>query len=212
MDNNMKWLLETKVKRTMEALEKNNMSSYYVNDKEELINVIETFINEGDKIGFGGSVTLESLGVLDYLRQGKYNLLDRAKPGLTEEEVENVLRECFFADAYFTSSNAITENGELYNVDGKGNRVAAMIYGPKKVIVIAGINKIVTDLDEAIKRVKNLSAPVNAMRLNKATPCVKTAKCMECNSPDRICREFTVIKKPAPNRIYVILVNDNLGY
>ena len=212
MDNNMKWLVEAKIKRTIEALEKNNMSSYLVNDKEELIKVIETLINKGDKVGFGGSVTLEETGVLEYLRTADYNLLDRGKPGLTQEEIDNVLRECFFADAYFTSSNAITENGELYNVDGKGNRVAAMIYGPKKVIVIAGINKIVSDLDEAIKRVKNLSAPVNAMRLNKATPCVKTAKCMECNSPDRICREFTVIKKPVPNRIYVIFINNNLGY
>ena len=144
-----------------------------------------------------------------YLR---YEFLDRYKEGLKPEEIKQIYREAFFCDAYFTSTNAITEDGELYNVDGNGNRVAAMLYGPDKVIVIAGVNKIVKNINEAISRVENLAAPANAKRLNRKTPCVITGKCMNCNSPERICREYTVIRKPAPNRIFILLLNENYGY
>ena len=150
--------------------------------------------------------------VIEHLRSGRCEFLDRYKEGLTADEIKEIYRKSFFCDAYFTSTNAITEEGELYNVDGNGNRVAAMLYGPDKVIVIAGVNKIVKDINEAIYRVENLAAPANAKRLNRKTPCTVTGKCMNCNSPERICREYTVIRKPVPNRIFVLLLNEEYGY
>lgn len=212
MDKNMKWLNEKKVERTIEALEKNNMQAYLVNSIDELIEKIKEVVNEGQTVSCGGSMTLFETGVIEHLKSGRYNYLDRYKEGITPEEVKKVYREAFFADAYFTSSNAITEDGKLYNVDGNGNRVAAMLYGPDKVIVVAGSNKIVKNLDEAIERVKCIAGPANSKRLNRKTPCSKVGYCMDCNSNERICREYTVISKPVPNRIYVIFLNEELGY
>lgn len=212
MDDNMIWLKETKINRTIEALRKNNMEGFYVKTNEELINKIEELVEEGSKVSCGGSMTLFETNVIQHLRSGRYNFLDRYQPGLSQADIKDIFRESFLCDAYFTSSNAITTEGELYNVDGNGNRVAAMLYGPDKVIVIAGVNKIVKDINEAIWRVKEVVAPANCKRLNKKTPCTVTGTCIDCNSSDRICREYTVIKKPVPNRIYVIFVNEDLGY
>lgn len=212
MDKNKRLVNELKINRTIEALRKNNMEGFLVNTREELIDKIDELVKEGSKISCGGSMTLFEYGIIDHLRSERYDFLDRYKVGLSKEEIKNIFRESFFCDAYFTSSNAITEEGELYNVDGNGNRVAAMLYGPDKVIVIAGVNKIVKDINEAISRVENYSAPANAKRLNRKTPCTVTGKCMNCNSPERICREYTVIKKPTPNRIFVLLLNEEYGY
>lgn len=212
MDNNLKWLKETRINNTIEALKKNNMESFLINSKKELIEKIEELVEKDSKVSVGGSMTLFETGVIEHLRSGRYEFLDRYKEGLTPEEINQIYKEAFFCDAYFTSSNAITEEGELYNVDGNGNRVAAMIYGPDKVIVIAGVNKIVKDINEAINRIENIVAPANAKRLNKKTPCTVKGKCINCNSPERICREYTVIKKPKPNRIFVLLLNEEYGY
>ena len=212
MDNNLKWVNEIKINRTLEALRKNNMEGYLINTENELIHKIQELFNEGSKVSLGGSMTLFETKIMEHLRSGRYELLDRYKEGLTADEIKEIYRKSFFCDAYFTSTNAITEEGELYNVDGNGNRVAAMLYGPDKVIVIAGVNKIVKDINEAIYRVENLAAPANAKRLNRKTPCTVTGKCMNCNSPERICREYTVIRKPVPNRIFVLLLNEEYGY
>ena len=212
MDNNIKWVNEVKINRTIEALRKNNMEGYLINTENELIHKIQELVNEGSKVSLGGSMTLFETKIMEHLRSGRYELLDRYKEGLTADEIKEIYRKSFFCDAYFTSTNAITEEGELYNVDGNGNRVAAMLYGPDKVIVIAGVNKIVKDINEAIYRVENLAAPANAKRLNRKTPCTVTGKCMNCNSPERICREYTVIRKPVPNRIFVLLLNEEYGY
>ena len=212
MDNNTKGVNEVKINRTLEALRKNNMESFLINTHEELINKIEELVDANSKVSFGGSMTLFETKVIEHLRSGRYELLDRYKEGLTPKEIKEIFRESFFCDAYFTSTNAITEDGELYNVDGNGNRVAAMLYGPDKVIVVAGVNKIVKDINEAISRVENFVAPANAKRLDKKTPCAVTGKCMNCSSPERICREYTVIRKPVPNRIFILLLNENYGY
>lgn len=213
MDSNVKWVNEEKILRTIASLEKNNMNGYIVSNKEELINKIISLTNEGEKVSCGGSMSLAETGVMDLLRSGRYNFLDRAKEGLSVEDIDRIYRECFFADTYFSSSNAITEAGELYNVDGNGNRVAALLFGPKKVIIVAGVNKIVKNLDEAIKRNREIAAPANAKRLNKSTPCTKIGYCMDCKSPEKICREYTVIKSQKDkNRIHVIFLNDNIGY
>lgn len=207
------WSNEMKINRTIEALKKNNMNGYYAKNRDEVIELIKDIVSEGSKVAVGGSETLSELGILEHLRSGRYDFLDRYKEGLTREEVTNIFKQSFLADAYLSSCNAITENGELYNVDGNGNRVAAMLYGPDKVIVICGINKIVKDVDEAIKRNREISAPMNAKRLNKKTPCTKVGYCMNCNSPERICNEYTLIKKQrSSERMHVIFLNENLGY
>lgn len=213
MDKNVLWSNEQKIARTVEAINKNNMNGYYVKDRDELINLIEEIVSEDSLVSCGGSMTLFEAGVMEHLRSGRYKFLDRYKEGITREEVVNMFKESFFADAYFTSSNAVTENGELYNVDGNGNRVAAMLYGPEKVIVICGVNKIVKDVEEAIKRNRECAAPINAKRLNKETPCSKVGYCMDCKSKDRICNEYTLIKRQnRKDRMHIIFLNENLGY
>ena len=212
MDKYVAWVNETKINNTIKSLENNNMKGYLANNKDELIKIIDELTNEGDTVSCGGSMTLFEAGVIDYLRSKRFNFLDRYEENLTKDGLKELYRNTFSADVFFTSTNAITEDGELYNVDGNGNRVAAMLYGPDKVIVIAGVNKIVKNINEAISRVENLAAPANAKRLNRKTPCVITGKCMNCNSPERICREYTVIRKPAPNRIFILLLNENYGY
>ena len=213
MDKNMKWLKETRVNITINSLKKNGMNGCLVNSHEELIEKINELTNDGDTVSCGGSMSLFETGVIDYLRSGKYNFLDRYEEGLSKDDLKKLYRDTFSADVYFTSTNAITEKGELYNVDGNGNRVAAMLYGPDKVIIIAGVNKIVTNIEEAIKRNERVSAPANCKRLNRATPCVKVGHCMDCYSEERICNEYTIIKRQGnKNRIHVIFLNEELGY
>lgn len=158
-------------------------------------------------------MTLFETGVIEHLRISRYKFLDRYEEGLTKEEINKIFRESFFADAYFASSNAVTEDGKLYNVDGNGNRVAAMLFGPSKVILVVGENKIVKNIDEAIKRNREISAPANAKRLNKSTPCAKVGYCMDCKSKDKICREYTVIESQNnKDRIHIIFLRDQIGY
>lgn len=205
--------MNNRIEKVIKNLEKSNMNGYLVKDEKELIEKIEEIVKEGATVSVGGSMTLFETGIIDYLREGRYVFSDRYKEGITREELLDVYREAFSVDAYFTSTNAITEAGELYNVDGNGNRVAAMLFGPKKVIVIAGTNKIVADMDEAIKRVREIAAPLNTKRLDRKTPCVKTEKCMDCGSKERICNEYTVIGRQGDSqRIHVIFLDKKLGY
>ena len=202
-----------KINKTIQSLKNNNMNGYYVENKEELFSTIKSLVVENSLVAFGGSQTLKNLGVLDFLREGNYDLLDRYKDGLSKEDIKNLYRKAFTADVYFSSSNAITEDGYLYNVDKLGNRVSAMIYGPDKVIIICGVNKIVKNVQEAIERNRSISAPLNAVRLNTNTPCKTTGHCTDCNSPDKLCCDFTLIKSQMfSDRIHVIFLNDNLGY
>ena len=213
MDDNVKWVNEKRILRTIKALENNNMNGYLVNSRSEVLDKIKELVGEGSIVGCGGSMSLFEAGVIDHLRTDRYKFLDRYREGLNREELVEIYKKSFLADAYITSSNAITEDGELYNVDGNGNRVAAMLYGPDKVIVICGVNKIVLDVEEAIQRTKLTAGPANAKRLNRNTPCTKTGYCMDCNSPERICNEYTLIKRQGQaDRIYVIFVNEKLGY
>ena len=213
MDKNVLWVNEQRILRTIKALEKNNMNGYMVASNVDLISKIEELISPKSKVSGGGSMTLFETGVIDHLKSGRYEFLDRYKEGLTQDEIKEIFRQSFLSDAYVTSTNAITENGEIYNVDGNGNRVAAMLYGPDKVIIVAGVNKIVPNVEEAIIRTKEYASPINAKRLNKETPCTKIGRCVECNSDNRICNEYTLIKRQIDkNRIHVIFLNDNLGY
>ena len=212
------------IKRTMENLEKNHMQAFFAENQDEAKKIALSLIKEGDTIGVGGSVTLNQLNLLTVFRSGDYNFLDRYGDK-TAEEIHEIFHKSLSADAYFLSANAVTENGELYNVDGTGNRVAALIYGPKKVIVIVGKNKIVRNIDEAVLRVKSIAAPLNCQRLNKKTPCAAIGKCIAftdggalnptagCHSKDRICRDYIITGEQVnPDRIKVIIVNEDMGY
>lgn len=213
MDYNTSWFIEKKIERTKKALEKNNYEVIVVENVAEMKEKVNEIIQDESTVSFGGSMSIVNSGLIDELRNRKINLLDRYKEGLTQEEIGKLYRESFFADYYLTSSNAITENGELVNLDGNGNRVAAMIYGPKKLVVIVGKNKIVKDLDEAYERVRNYASPINARRLNRRTPCCETGYCMDCNSNDRICNHYVVTyRQNTKGRGIVIIVKENLGY
>ncbi len=216
--------LKARIDKTMQNLRRNKMEPYFCETKEEACELVRTLIQPGDTISSGGSVTLKETGVYDIITSADYNYLDRSRPGITREEVEEVYRQTFSADAFFTSTNALTENGELYNVDGNSNRVAAILYGPKSVVVVCGVNKIVSNIDEAIERVKTKAAPPNTVRLGIDTYCAKSGKCVSlnkenpelcegCHGDGRICCNYVVCAQQRHvNRIKVIIINDSFGY
>lgn len=205
--------MEERIRRTMSALERNKMKPYYAETREQLFDIVRDLVKDDKLITAGGSVTLEESGVKELLMteyKGVY--LDRSE-GKTPEEVEDILHKAFVSDTFFASSNAVTEDGILYNVDGRGNRVAAMIFGPKQVVLIVGTNKIVKDMDEAVSRVEQVAAPKNTKRLHCSTPCETTGSCLHCRCDGRICCSFVKLEQQrVPNRIKVIIVNENLGY
>ncbi len=213
--------MNTVIEKTMKNLEKNNMNAYFLENREEVVPLVEKLVCQGSTVAVGGSVTLNETGVTELLRSGKYVFYDRYKEGLTPDEIKEVFRKSMGVDAYFCSCNAVTEDGELYNVDGNANRVAAIAFGPEKVIMIVGVNKIVANIDEAVKRVKTIAAPKNAVRLNCNTFCKVKGHCVDmeggmgkgCDSPERICRHYLVSsKQKVAGRINVIFVNEELGY
>lgn len=213
MDDNLAFVQEKRVENLIKNLKKKNMTGYYVKSQEALTHLLDTLIGDDSTVSVGGSMTLFESGVIDYLRKRPLNFLDRYAPGLDADQIKNLYRDSFGADVYLTSTNAITEGGGLYNVDGRGNRVAAMIYGPDKVIVIASVNKIVKDLEAAIERNRKWAAPANAKRLNRNTPCAKLGYCTDCDSPDRICHDFTFItSQMTKDRVHVILTEETFGY
>lgn len=213
MDSNVNWYMERQIKRTIVKLEKHNINGFYVANEVLLQEKIKQLIPEHSKVAVGDSMTLFETGIIDIFRNGKYNFLDKYKAGITHEEKKEIYRQSFSADTFVCSTNALTEEGELYNIDGNGSRVAAMIYGPEQVIIVAGINKIVRNLDEAEKRVRNYAAPLDAKRLGKDTPCASLGYCADCKSEERICNDFVVIKRQfTKGRIKVIIVGKQLGY
>lgn len=210
------------IEKTIKNLEKNGFKPYFVETKEEVLPLVKTLINKGESVSNGGSESLKETGIFDLISNGDYNFIDRT--GLQGEEIRQAYIAAFGCDTYFCSSNAVTENGELYNVDGNSNRVACIVYGPKQVIMVVGINKIVADIDEAIMRVKCKAAPPNTRRLGLATPCSVSGECISlkkenpylcdgCGGDTRICCNYVVsAKQRHKDRIKVIIVNENLGY
>lgn len=204
---------DEQISRTMKALQKNQMDAYYLPTKEDVVPAVAALLHPGDTVAVGGSKTLDECDVLRLLRSGEYEFIDRYDQSLTPEDLGEAFRDAFFADAFLSSSNAVTEAGELYNVDGNGNRVSAMIFGPKSVIVVVGKNKIVPDLAAASLRVKNCAAPLNAKRLDRKTPCAQTGTCADCASPQRICCSTVVLhQQREKGRIKVLIVGEELGY
>lgn len=193
-------------------LKKRDMDGYYCLSKQEALDKALSFLHDDSTVSWGGSMSLREVGLLEALKKGPYNLIDRSTATNPEESLE-IQRNAFFSDFYFLSTNAITLDGMLYNIDGMGNRIAAMIYGPKKVIIIAGINKVCLDEEEALKRVSNVAAPINTLRLKKNTPCTKLGKCTQCLTPDTICSHTVITRNSKPaGRIKIILVEETLGY
>ena len=222
MNENVMKVIEKRMEKTAEALRKNNMEVYIAKDCDETVEIVKSLLKKGETISCGGSATLKESGVMELMQSGEYNFLDRSKAE-TREEVEEVYRKSFFADTYLTSANAVTENGEIYNVDGNSNRVAAIAYGPKSVVFIVGCNKIVPTLDDAVKRIKKISAPCNGIRLNTNTPCEKNGECISvttgadmakgCFCEGRMCCNYLVSAyQRHKNRFKVILVAQELGY
>ncbi|HOK39726.1 MAG TPA: lactate utilization protein [bacterium] len=210
----MKKLGKIKSDELKKNLEKKNIKLLFF---ENLQSALESAISKIDKnavIGFGGSKTIEALGLIDYLKKNNYkNLLDRSDKSLTPEQKREIERKMFLSDIYLTGTNAITIDGQFVNTDKWGNRVAAMIFGPKKIFIFAGINKIVKDLNEAFERIKKLSAPLNSIRFNLSTPCTVTGYCMNCSSEQKICYVTTIINgSPEKDRITLFLINEYLGF
>ena len=209
------------VQNVIEALRKNRMKADFVSSKEYVVPLLQTLIAPGSTIGVGGSRSLDETGVTEFLRNGNYIFYDRNNASLTPEEKSELTAKSATADVYLCSSNAITEQGILYNVDGFSNRVAAIANGPKKVFMVVGINKIVPDLEAAIRRVKTIAAPMNTKRLNCDTYCVRTGVCMGvdgdmtdgCHSSGRICCSYLIsAQQRVENRIHIILVGEPLGF
>ena len=192
----------------------NNINGYIVQDREEAKRIALELIPEGASIAMGNSLTLREIGLFEAVTGGGYNVINQFEQGISAEENLKRRKAGLTADVYFSGTNAITLDGELVNIDGKGNRVAAMMFGPDKVIVIAGENKIVTSLEEAWTKIKEKTAPALAKRLGRSTPCASTQICGNCASPERICRLYTVIGGQMPadkDRIHAIIVKENLG-
>ncbi|MBQ6999125.1 MAG: lactate utilization protein [Clostridia bacterium] len=212
MDNNLRESILLRLNSTANALRKNRMEAYVVENKEELLNKIAGLISKDETVFTGGSATLKEAGVIDMLNRDGYDYYYRGRCDADGKEID-VLRKAFYGDWYITSSNAITLNGELYNVDGNANRVAALSFGPKNVIVVAGYNKVVKDLSEAVERVKAIAAPANCVRLDKLTGCRASGHCSDCHSDDRICSAYTVHSfQRFAGRIKVFLLPEELGY
>lgn len=214
-----------KTEKLFAALRRNNITPVYAETAADAVKIVEEMLPEGASIRTGGSVSLQESGVWELINRPKYNFLDRNREGLTPEEREEVFRTTVGCDYYFCSTNALTENGEIVNVDGFSNRISAIAFGPKKVVLVVGKNKLVPDITAAFIRIKAVVAPKNCVRLGIQNPCVKLGRCVAlqktdtpnitdgCASPTRICRNYLIgAPQRDPERITLIFVNEDLGY
>ena len=209
MDKNIVKRNELLAQKVIKGLGSRNMTGYYAADKEEALKIALSLIPEGSTATMGGGMSVIEIGLVDALKDGNYNYIDREEA----EDRRAAMLAAYDADVYLASCNAITEDGELVNIDGNANRVSCIAYGPKKVIFIVGMNKVTSDIDSAIKRARNVAAPINKQRFGGNTPCVKTGSCFNCKNPDTICCQFLITRySKHQDRIHVILVNDLLGF
>lgn len=213
MDTLSAWHYGTLGKRAVQALEKNGFKAAYFPDRESAAAHILGLVPEGAGVGFGGSQSERALDIAGRLKGGNRVIHDHNQPGLSKEEKTEARYRQLMSDVFISGTNALTLKGELVNTDATGNRVAAMIFGPKRVIVIAGANKIVRDLDEARARIKMAAAPMNNKRLETTNPCVQLGECVDCRNTTRICNITTVISRcPTLTDFHVVVVGEELGY
>ena len=195
--------------KVIKGLESRNMTGYYAEDREAAKALALSLIPEGSSVTMGGAMSAHEIGLVEALKAGNYDFIDRD----AYEDKRAAMLAAYDADVFLSSANAITEDGQLVNIDGNANRVSAIAQGPKKVVFIVGMNKVCDDLDGAMKRARNVAAPINAQRFGLSTPCAKTGACMDCKSPDTICCQFLITRySKHTDRIHVILVNDSLGF
>ena len=216
MENFVATYWQFRLENLRERLEKNNFKAFVVSSTEQARQLfMQNLVPEVKPklLSFGGSMTLGATKILDHLNEfDDLEVIAPNKPGISFEEKMELRRQGLLVDLYLTGTNAVTEDGALVNLDMIGNRVGALTFGPKHVIVFVGRNKIVPDLDTAMWRIKDFAAPANAMRLDCKTPCVKTSECADCNSPGRICNSWTITEKSFPKgRVTVVLINEDLG-
>ncbi len=204
---------QLRAQQLIQALKQRNMEASYAATKEEALEQALAWIPEGSCIGWGGSVSIDAIGLKDAVRQGNYRVIDRDTAANAEEKeamYRRILADC---DYFLTSTNAISQDGVLVNIDGTANRLAAMCYGPRHVLYIVGMNKVVATAEDALHRARNEAAPINAMRFGLKTPCSKTGCCYDCKSPDTVCCQILFTRfNHVPGRVKVILVDDSLGY
>ena len=213
MSDVLKKTYEIQAETVIKALEKRNITGYYCADCTSAAKLAEELVPTGSTVAFGGSMSLSESGVMDMLRnRSDIRLIDRSKAN-SPEEIKQMYRDSFSADVYFMSTNAITLDGELINIDGNGNRVAALIYGPDKVVMVVGMNKLVSTVEDGVNRLSDIAAPANGVRMNKQTPCATTGFCHDCFPPECMCSHTVITRRcGTPDRIHVILVGETLGY
>jgi hypothetical protein len=213
MEENFRWHSRRLMEEAAASLEKNGIPTSVFEVRNEALSYLLQEAEDAVTVGFGGSMSLAELGLIDLLEKGGKKTLVHGRRGLSPEERRAVMQEQLHCDLFFTSTNALTLRGYLVNIDATGNRVCSMAFGPRKVVVVAGSNKITQDLESALKRVKEVVCPPNARRLGYNTPCARTGLCSNCNSADRICRVTTIIeRKPRLTDLRVCLINESLGY
>ena len=195
--------------KVIKGLASRNMTGYYAEDRAAALKQALALIPEGSSVTMGGAMSAHEIGLVEALKAGNYNFIDRD----AYEDKREAMLLAYDADVFLSSANAITEDGVMINIDGNANRVSAIAQGPRKVVFIVGMNKVCSDVDGAMKRARNVAAPINAQRFGLSTPCSKTGACMDCKSPDTICCQFLITRYSRhTGRIHVILVNDELGF
>lgn len=210
--NHKKQAYKNQAETIIENLEKRNMDGYYCADGTEAVQLALDLVEEGLTVSFGGSETLKETGILKALKEGNFKVIDR-DAAKTLEEKKEIYKQSVCSDYFFMSTNAITLDGELVNIDGSGNRVACLMHGPENVIILAGMNKVTSDTLSSIDRVRNFASPPNAVRLNTDTPCKITGSCKNCLSPDCMCSHIVITRRSKiPGRIKVILIGEEFGY
>ena len=195
--------------KVIKGLTSRNMTGYYAADKAEALRIALSLIPEGSSVTMGGAMSAHEIGLVQALKDGNYNFIDRD----AYEDKRAAMLAAYDADVFLSSANAMTEDGILVNIDGNANRVSAIAPGPRKVVFIVGMNKVTPDLDTAMKRARNVAAPINAVRIGTDTPCTRTGTCMDCKSPDTICCQFLITRfSRHKDRIHVVLCGEDLGF
>ncbi len=211
MTEPMKLYYQKRGEQLVKNLKSRHFDAYYCDNKEEALSKVLELIPQGSSVGWGGAMSAQQIGLMKALSAGNYKVIDRDLAE-TPEQREQAMRDCLGADFFLTGANAISMDGQMVNIDGYGNRCAAIIYGPKQVIVIAGMNKVTDDLDSAIKRARTVAAPVNQQRFSKDVPCTVTGTCSDCKAPDCICNQMLITRHGrVGGRIKFIIVGENLG-
>lgn len=208
MNENLFKRNELLAQKVIKGLESRNMRGFYAENREAALKIALELIPEGSSVGMGGALSAHEIGLVEAVKRGNYNFIDRE----TYADRREATLATYDADVFLSSVNAMTDDGVLVNIDGYANRVSAIANGPRKVVMIVGMNKVCSDADSAMKRARNVAAPANAQRFGLNTPCSKTGACADCKSPDTICCQFLITRYSRhAGRINVILVNDSLG-